>query len=251
MGAQAQLSANRDARTRRCGGDVGRGPSRRSGIARWGDGPCRVLGGTVRHDGFHTGPNTDTQSQRPDAAAALSAVRDAVASFRQAIESRRAADPPTLQREGSALYEALVAPIEDLIANSARIVIVADGPLTSLPFASLVRHGDRSDRHYFIEWKPLLVAPSAATYVLLRSRPQPTASQRFVLAVGNPVTGADAGISSRRSEDSADPEGASGESDEESFVPRTSARGGSLPGGRRGAPDRGARRAWRSHSRRR
>ena len=110
------------------------------------------------------------------------------------------------------------------------MLIVADGPLAALPFSTLVRHSGAPDEHYFIEWKPLLVAPSAATYALLRQRPQLASTRTFVLAVGNPATGIPAGSASRRSEESGDQEAASGESDEELFVPRTSARGGSLPG---------------------
>jgi CHAT domain-containing protein len=87
-----------------------------------------------------------------------------------------------LQRE---LYDALVGPIEDVIKDATRIVIVPDGALHQLPFGALARSGS-GPAQYLVEWKPLHVAPSATGYRQLRLMPAADANGAIV-AVADPM----------------------------------------------------------------
>jgi CHAT domain-containing protein/Tfp pilus assembly protein PilF len=101
-------------------------------------------------------------------------LREKVAAFRRLIqrdvESDRGSTVPLIAA-GQDLYETLVKPAHALIAASDRVLISADGPLHTLPFAVLVQPSDRSARglhRYFIEWKPLHVVASATVYAELK-----------------------------------------------------------------------------------
>jgi CHAT domain-containing protein len=75
-------------------------------------------------------------------------------------------------------------PAEDQIAVAQRILVSADGPLLTLPFAALVRKG-----HYLVDWKPVHSTLSATVYAELkrtrRASTRPAQSQ-FV-AFGDPI----------------------------------------------------------------
>ena len=210
---------------RRCRSSGRRGFGRARGARAW-DGPAWYSVGRSETTVFVLNAQAAQHLTARTLPLSLSQVADAVAGVRRAIESRHPTDAVGRERSASDLYDALIGPVENLIVQSARVLIVADGPLAALPFAALVRHRGMADEQYFIEWKPLLVAPSAATYVLLRDRPRPP-NTTLVVAVGNPAAGGPG--SSRRSEDAVEDDGAETASDD-LFVPRTSARGGSLPG---------------------
>ncbi|MEO7791858.1 MAG: CHAT domain-containing protein [Vicinamibacterales bacterium] len=87
------------------------------------------------------------------------------------------------------LYDLLVAPAAGAIAGSRRVLIVPDGSLHSLPFASLVRStagtGSRPWQ-YLVEWKPLHTALSATVYAELRKRTRPAARASTLVAFGDP-----------------------------------------------------------------
>lgn len=68
------------------------------------------------------------------------------------------------------------------IPTAKRILVVADGPLRSLPFESL-----RHDGRYLVERQEVVMVPSAAVIGLMRGDPAPVAEERF-LGVGAPVT---------------------------------------------------------------
>ncbi|HEV7921502.1 MAG TPA: CHAT domain-containing protein [Thermoanaerobaculia bacterium] len=88
-----------------------------------------------------------------------------------------------LQRSGGELFDLLLA--KSTGNSSAPLVIVADGPLRSVPFAALY---DRVHGQYVMEARPLTLTPSAAVFVD-RTRAlseRGGAAPRSVLAIGDP-----------------------------------------------------------------
>ncbi|MEM9597158.1 MAG: CHAT domain-containing tetratricopeptide repeat protein [Acidobacteriota bacterium] len=78
-----------------------------------------------------------------------------------------AADPNHRQQVGSTsrrLFDLLVSPVADRVADAERLLILPDGPLHALPFAALVD----ADGTYLIEHKPIHIALSATVYAELR-----------------------------------------------------------------------------------
>jgi CHAT domain-containing protein/tetratricopeptide (TPR) repeat protein len=92
---------------------------------------------------------------------------------------------PALLAQGRRLYDLLLAPVEESVAASDRIVIVADGPLLTLPFAALVR--SVSPLRYLSQWKTLSHSPSAGVLTELgRARSHAKGGARTVVAFGDP-----------------------------------------------------------------
>lgn len=82
------------------------------------------------------------------------------------------------------LYDLLLRPAEPKIAGAKRILIVPDGPLHKLPFASL----RRANGSFLIEWKPLHITISATVYgELRRFQKQPGNDPRGVALFGAPL----------------------------------------------------------------
>lgn len=73
----------------------------------------------------------------------------------------------SLQRILGALYQELIAPLADWLADHPRLVVIPHGLLHQLPFAALF-DGER----YLAESVELRIAPSAAIFNLSRQRPQ-------------------------------------------------------------------------------
>lgn len=99
---------------------------------------------------------------------------------------------PSAQEEAARvarrLFQALVAPAKREIEAAGRLLIVPDGPLHQLPFAALQRQDDRGRDQYVAEWKPIHLAPSAATYAALVARRQDSGKRRGgLVAFGNPA----------------------------------------------------------------
>jgi CHAT domain-containing protein len=101
---------------------------------------------------------------------------------------RRRTSEAVIVEAARRLYDELLGSAEPLIARSARIVIVPDGPLHRLPFAALVRRIDRRGRpEYLVEWKPPHVVLSATVYAeLLKSR-RAVPQERTLVAFGDPA----------------------------------------------------------------
>jgi len=97
-------------------------------------------------------------------------LRDQVAAFRELVRKYRPADPvsalygPSLHRLAGDLYEALVAPAEEVLVSSRRLVFLPDGPLHQLPFSALLRRDSEGDPRYLVEWKSLERVASATLY---------------------------------------------------------------------------------------
>lgn len=85
--------------------------------------------------------------------------------------------------DGTWLYGALIAPIQDQLSPGKRVVIVPDGPLHQLNFETLVVPGPRP--HYWIEDVTLATAPSLGLLSGGPARVRPDAS---ILVIGDPVS---------------------------------------------------------------
>ncbi len=111
------------------------------------------------------------------------ALREAVRSFRNLLQ-KRDSDRSHLTSQASALYDLLIGPAEAQIAAAKRILVSADGPLHTLPFAALVRKG-----RYFVEWKPLHSILSATVYAELKRTRRTSAdpAQSQLIAFGDPI----------------------------------------------------------------
>lgn len=100
------------------------------------------------------------------------------------LSSRVSADPrggAALDGLAAGLYKQLVAPIADSVQDYPNWVIVADGPLLSLPWASLLVATE--PRRYLIEDRVIATAPSAAVWGLLSAY---ATRSRQVLAFSDP-----------------------------------------------------------------
>jgi CHAT domain-containing protein/tetratricopeptide (TPR) repeat protein len=99
-------------------------------------------------------------------------LRERVEAFRNVIQRHKASDLPILSKQAGELYDSLIAPAEQLIASSERILISPDGPLHTVPFAALVRKErtgkKREVARYLIEWKPIHTVVSATVYAELK-----------------------------------------------------------------------------------
>ena len=83
------------------------------------------------------------------------------------------------------LYQLLIEPIAASLPESSVVVVIPDGPLQQLPFATL-RHP--STRKYLIEDHPLLVSPSASFFVQSRAAAGPDDKPfSSALLIGNPA----------------------------------------------------------------
>ncbi|MEM7587250.1 MAG: CHAT domain-containing protein [Acidobacteriota bacterium] len=113
-------------------------------------------------------------------------------SLRHEIEQLRAAldrgrvDPRTgkVLIQSRRLSELLLAPVAEPIERAERLLILADGPLHSLPFAALVDPAD--ERRFLVATKPLVRAASATVLALLQQdRRAPRATR--LAAFGDPL----------------------------------------------------------------
>ena len=127
-----------------------------------------------------------------DLAVGAEQLRDRIREMRRHIERQtdpRSASGTELQTLARQLYDVLLAPAEHTIETADRILIVADGPLHSLPFGALIRPSAASpDRswQYVVEWKPLHSTLSATVYAELAKARQPSATRSTLIAFGDP-----------------------------------------------------------------
>jgi CHAT domain-containing protein/Tfp pilus assembly protein PilF len=124
-------------------------------------------------------------------------LRDRVERFRRLIDRGASGEESLdgLVAEGRSLYQALLAPVEPLIAAHDRLLIVPDGPLHVLPFAALVREGsigaaaNTRGWHYLVQWKPTHQTASATVYAQTRTsarEPRTHADGGLLVAFGDP-----------------------------------------------------------------
>ena len=111
------------------------------------------------------------------------ALRDEVESFRRVLKNP-SSDQAALRVRARRLYDLLVRPAEGRTDRAKRILFSPDGPLHTLPFATL-----RSGKRYLIEQKPIHTVLSATVYAEMtksRSARRDPAGERLA-AFGNPI----------------------------------------------------------------
>ncbi len=127
-------------------------------------------------------------------------LRREVVLFREQIQAARASSevgpgPMTFLDEVSRrLYLTLVEPAADRVAQSARVLLVPDGPLHHFPFAALIREitpdgpDAARDGQYLAQWKPLHSILSATLYTQLQERRRSSSRRSAVqlAAFGDP-----------------------------------------------------------------
>jgi tetratricopeptide (TPR) repeat protein len=99
-------------------------------------------------------------------------------------DGRRFLAPPILRQ----LYDALVAPVADLLAAAAEVFVAPHGPLHQLPFATLL---DEAGRPLVECAPPISYTPSATIWLQQRAAPVSAAPRAPMLAVGYDGAGAD------------------------------------------------------------
>jgi len=89
-----------------------------------------------------------------------------------------------LAEKGRKLYDYLIGPIEEMLADGKPLCIVPDKALHFLPFAALVGSSGR----YFVESQSLTYAPSASVLVraVEEARTKGTSKDESIVGVGNP-----------------------------------------------------------------
>jgi len=146
------------------------------------------------------------------------AIERRVATFRQLVRDYRSNSPigavheEPLRGLARSLFDELVAPAEDLLERSTKVVILPDGPLHELPFAALRRaetsaigSGDGSSgdersssgarEQFLVEWKPVERVASATLYVQNRSVPfKPAQCRKGLVGFGDPPRSDFAGL---------------------------------------------------------
>ncbi len=119
-------------------------------------------------------------------AAGEESLRDEVERFREALGrgqfDRRPKKVLLLARR---LSELLLAPISGQIGQAERLLILADGPLHSLPFAALADPGAIDGRRFLVEAKPIHHAASATVFALLKQERRERRATRLA-AFGDP-----------------------------------------------------------------
>ena len=113
-----------------------------------------------------------------------SALREKVAAFRARVQRPIESARPALTAQAAELYDLLLRPAEPRLLGSRRLLVSPDGPLHSLPLAALVRK-EGSKSSYLVEWKPLVVVPSATVHAEIKKARRESGSGRLV-AFGNP-----------------------------------------------------------------
>ncbi len=84
------------------------------------------------------------------------------------------------------LSELLLAPLSARIGQAERLLILADGPLHSMPFAALADPGTTGGRRFLVEAKPVHRAASATVFALLKQERRERRAIRLT-AFGDPL----------------------------------------------------------------
>jgi CHAT domain-containing protein len=114
-----------------------------------------------------------------------------VADFRALLQDA-AASPRTIKTSGAELYDQLIRPVEPLLRGSRRLLVLPDGPLATLPYATLFRregsgaHAEPRGR-FLVEWKPVHEVASGTAYAaMIRTRGRAASSAGRLVAFGDP-----------------------------------------------------------------
>ena len=77
----------------------------------------------------------------------------------------------------------MLLPAEDMLREAQRLVIIPDAALGTVPFSALVDPAGK----YVIERYSVVIAPSAAVFARLASRPQPAPREPHLLLITGPA----------------------------------------------------------------
>jgi CHAT domain-containing protein len=106
-----------------------------------------------------------------------------VGDYRRLIADK--SSPATFEAQGHQLYHVLIQPFEGNLSSLRRLIIVPDGPLTSLPFETLAADG-KSQTGYLIERFAMGYEPSASALAAIKTANSQTES-RGLVAFGDPA----------------------------------------------------------------
>jgi hypothetical protein len=129
------------------------------------------------------------------------ALRDRVQSFVDRVRSRSggAAYEGPLVAAGRALFDSLFGQFEDEANAAERLLIVADGPLDTLPFSALARtRADATKWQYLVDWKPLVFAPSVTVAAAWAGGSAPVGAPGELFLSGAPAEAAVVGVTLSR-----------------------------------------------------
>jgi CHAT domain-containing protein len=125
-------------------------------------------------------------------------IDDLVKEYREALTEKVSAltmgqATAKLHAKGQLLYEKLFRPLDRHLSSAQKLIIVADGALTYLPFETLVRNPKDAAKTsasplYLIERFAISYAPSASALAAIRAIEKETAkAAKGVMAFGDPV----------------------------------------------------------------
>ncbi len=118
---------------------------------------------------FAVGPGKGSHLWVLPVAAGQASLRGEVERLREAIgRGRSDRRPEKVLLHARRLSELLLAPVAARIGQAERLLILADGPLHSLPFAALTDPGAIGGRRFLVESKPIHLAASATVFALLK-----------------------------------------------------------------------------------
>ena len=126
---------------------------------------------------------------------AVPKLRDEVERYRDLIQSGGRLGAKALRASAERLSAALLAPAADRIGRADRVLILPDGALHVLPFASLADPTSPRTTRTLVEAKPLFTAASATVFASLRAERRPARPARLI-AFGDPDYQAAAGAAS-------------------------------------------------------
>lgn len=118
-------------------------------------------------------------------------IRDQIKSLRRGIQLIDSAKSDDFNTISEKLYRELIAPVEDLVEQGRRLVIIPDRSLHLLPFGALrrtVEKNGKSYEEYLTESKPLHIALSATVYAEIMKARRPSQDRAVELtAFGDPL----------------------------------------------------------------
>lgn len=103
--------------------------------------------------------------------------------YRRSIAEK--SNPATLAAQSHQLYRTLIQPFEGNLSSLHRLIIVPDGPLTSLPFETLAAER-KGQAEYLVERFAIGYEPSASAFAAIKTASSQTES-RGLLAFGDPA----------------------------------------------------------------
>jgi CHAT domain-containing protein len=107
----------------------------------------------------------------------------AVEGFRKRYLLAAGGDVAAVKKASAALFKKVLGPVADRIQKKRRLLVVPHGPLSSLPFESLVG----SDGKFLVEDHDLSYSLSATLSLALAKRAAPAGGRKAFVAMGDPV----------------------------------------------------------------